>query len=98
MLFDPPHAWGVGGIDGPIRAAVNVTNDLLDGNERSRGTITIDITGHGLGKLLVLLVTGQARKEMPASVQRLEQRLEGFEHRAGVSPPKRHPAPHPPSS
>jgi carbon monoxide dehydrogenase subunit G len=80
--IDPPHAWGVRGVDGPIRAAVNVTVDPLDSNERSRVTITIDFTGHGIGKLLVPLVVRQARKEVPANMQRLKQRLEDSEHRA----------------
>jgi hypothetical protein len=33
---------------------------------RSRLTITVDFTGHGIGKLLVpLMVRPEARKEMP---------------------------------
>jgi hypothetical protein len=44
---------------------------------RSRLTITVDFTGHGIGKLLVpLVVRGQARKEMPANLHRLKRRLE----------------------
>jgi hypothetical protein len=34
-------------------------------------------TGHGIGKLLVpLVVRPRARKEMPANLERLKQRLE----------------------
>lgn len=77
--IDPPTAWGVRGVDGPIRAAVNVTVDPLDGNERSRVSVTIDFTGHGIGKLLVPFVVRQARKEMPANLRRLKRRLEGLE-------------------
>jgi hypothetical protein len=78
---DPPHRWGVRGIDGPIRAAVDVIVEPLEDDERSRVTITIDFTGYGIGKLLVpLLVRPQARREMPANVQRLKARLEAIDH------------------
>ena len=78
---DPPHSWGVRGIDGPIRAAVDVTVEPLENDRRSRVTITIDFTGYGIGKLLVpLLVRPQARREMPANVQRLKERLESLDH------------------
>jgi hypothetical protein len=81
---EPPHSWGVRGIDGPIRAAVDVTVEPLDDDQRSRLTITIDFTGHGIGKLLVpLLVRPMARKEMGANVQRLKDRLEVTDEGAG---------------
>jgi hypothetical protein len=75
--LDPPRAWGVHGIDGPIRAIVNVTVEPRNGNPRSRVTIALDFEGHGIGKLLVpLVVRRQARNEMPANIQRLKERLE----------------------
>ncbi len=75
--FDPPTSWGVRGIDGPIRAAVDVAVDPLDANRRSRLTITVDFEGHGIGRLLVpLVVRRQARKEMPANCRKLKERLE----------------------
>ena len=78
---DPPHNWGVRGIDGPVRAAVDVTVEPLDDDERSTVTITIDFTGYGIGKLLVpFLVRPQARREMPANVKRLKERLESLNH------------------
>lgn len=40
-------------------------------------TITIDFTGHGIGKLIVpLVIRPQAAKEMTTNMQRLKQRLE----------------------
>ena len=37
----------------------------------------MDFTGHGIGKVLVpLLVRRQARKEMPANIARLKERIE----------------------
>jgi hypothetical protein len=75
--LDPPRTWGVRGIDGPIRAAVDVTVDPLDEDRRSRVTIAIDFRGHGIGKLLVALVVRRdAAKEMPGNLRRLKQRLE----------------------
>ena len=74
---EPPASWAVHGIDGPIRAAVDVTVEPLSGSARSRVTIALDFKGHGIGKLLVpLVVRRQARGEMPANLKRLKQRLE----------------------
>jgi uncharacterized protein YndB with AHSA1/START domain len=73
---EPPHTWGVQGIDGPIRAIVDVTVEPLT-TDHSRLTITVDFTGHGIGKLLVpLIVRRQARAEMPANLAALKQRME----------------------
>ena len=75
--IDPPTGWAVHGIDGPIRAIVNVTVEPLNGSARSRVTIELDFEGHGIGKLLVpLVVRRQARNEMPENCRRLKQRLE----------------------
>ena len=75
--IDPPRTWGVHGIDGPLRAVVNVTVDPLDSGYRSRVTIAVDFEGHGIGKVLVpLAVRPQARKEMPRNLATLKQRLE----------------------
>lgn len=75
--LDPPRTWGVRGIDGPIRAIVDVTVEPLEDGRRSGLTITLDFTGRGIGKLLVpLVVRRQAKKEMPTNLQRLKQRLE----------------------
>jgi hypothetical protein len=74
--IDPPRTWGVRGIDGPIRAAVEVQVEPVTGS-RSRLTISVDLTGHGIGKILVpLMVRPQARKEMPANMAALKHRME----------------------
>jgi hypothetical protein len=76
--IDAPRTWGVRGIDGPIRAIVNVTVDLLEQGRRSRVTIELDFDGHGIGRLLVpLVVRRQARREMPGNLRSLKERLEG---------------------
>lgn len=74
--IDPPKTWGVRGLDGPIRAAVDVLVEPVT-ESRSRLTITVDFTGHGIGKVLVpLVVRPEARKEMPDNLAALKQRLE----------------------
>ena len=74
--INPPKTWGVRGVDGPIRATVDLTVEQVTA-QRSRLTIAVDFTGHGIGKLLVpLLVRPEARKEMPTNLATLKQRLE----------------------
>ncbi len=77
VRFDPPHHWGVRGVDGPIRALVDLTVEPRS-KTSARLTITLDFEGYGIGRLLVpLLVRGEARREMPVNVATLKQRLEG---------------------
>ena len=74
--IDPPKTWGVRGIDGPIRAAVDVLVEPMTGS-RSRLTISVDFTGYGIGKILVpLMVRREARKEMPANMAALKHKME----------------------
>lgn len=74
--LDPPKTWGVRGIDGPIRATVDLEVEPLTANS-SRLTIAVDFEGRGLGRMLVpLLVRRQAHKEMPANLAKLKQLLE----------------------
>jgi hypothetical protein len=55
---------------------VDVTVEPLT-DSRSRLTIAVDFEGHGIGKVLVpLVVRREARKEMPANLAALKQRLE----------------------
>jgi hypothetical protein len=73
---DPPRHWQVRGIDGPIRAQVDVTVETLT-EDRSRLTIAVDFDGHGIGKVLVpLVVRREARIEMPANIATLKHRVE----------------------
>ena len=74
--LDPPKTWGIKGVDGPIRARVDVMVEPL-ADSRSRLTITIDFEGHGVGRILVpLIVVPEARKEMPVNLAKLRQQLE----------------------
>ena len=74
--IDPPKTWGVRGIDGPIRAAVDVLVEPVT-DSRSRLTISVDFTGRGIGKILVpLMVRREARKEMPENIAALKRLIE----------------------
>jgi uncharacterized protein YndB with AHSA1/START domain len=77
VRFDPPHRWGVRGVDGPIRAIVDVTLEPRS-DTSTHLTIDLEFEGHGIGRVLVpLLVRREARREMPVNVTTLKQRLEG---------------------
>ena len=74
--IDPPRTWRMRGIDGPVRADVEVDVEPL-ARDRCRLTVSVDFAGHGIGKLLVpLVVRAQARREMPANLAALRARLE----------------------
>jgi uncharacterized protein YndB with AHSA1/START domain len=76
IRFEPPHRWGVRGVDGPIRALVDVTVEPRS-DARSLITIAVDFEGHGIGRLLVpLVVRREAQREMPVNVATLKQRIE----------------------
>ncbi|MFI6036198.1 SRPBCC family protein [Streptomyces sp. NPDC051315] len=75
--YDPPHAWGMQGIDGPIRPHVHGEITPLDDGRRSRVTLEVDVEGKGMGKVLLpLVVRPQMRKELPDNERRLKERLE----------------------
>lgn len=74
--YEPPHRWAINGIDGPIRAQVEVTVQALS-EARSRVTIGVEFAGHGVGALLVpLVIRRQARREMPTNMAVLRARLQ----------------------
>ena len=74
--IDPPRTWGVRGTDGPIRATVDVLVEPVT-DSRSTLTISVDFTGHGIGKILVpLMVRREARKEMPDNIAALKRLIE----------------------
>ncbi len=76
VRFDPPHQWGVRGVDGPIRAIVDVTVEPRS-DTSAQLTIALEFEGRGIGRLLVpLIVQRQAQREMPVDLATLKQRLE----------------------
>ena len=76
VQVDPPRTWRVQGLDGPIRAVVDVLVEPV-ADSRSRLSISVDFAGHGIGKVLVpLVIRREARKEMPANMAALKDRME----------------------
>jgi uncharacterized membrane protein len=73
---EPPTAFGFKGLDGSIRVVGHGAVEGLDDGSRSRVTINLEFEGHGMGKLMLPMVRGQARKQVPVDQQRLKERLE----------------------
>jgi hypothetical protein len=68
--IDPPRTWGVQGTDGPIRATVGVLVESVT-DSRSRLTISVDFTGHGIGKILVpLMIPARHARKCPKTWSR----------------------------
>ncbi len=57
----PPRAWAIRGVDGPVRAGVNVTAGPVGNGQGSHVTIRPGFHGHGIGKVLLPVVVRQAR-------------------------------------
>jgi uncharacterized protein YndB with AHSA1/START domain len=75
--LSPPRTWRVRGLDGPIRGDVEGTVEPFGDGDRSRATISLDLKGHGIGKLLLpLIVRRQAEAEMPRNMESLKTNLE----------------------
>lgn len=75
--LSPPRRWSVRGIDGPVRANVDVEVQPLADGARSRLTISLQFAGQGVGKVIVpLFVRPSAAKEAASSCRNLKQQLE----------------------
>ena len=75
--LNPPETWTVHGGGGPLTAIAKVTIEPLDAGQRSRVTMSLDFSAHGIGRLLVpLVVRRQARRQLPRNQQRLKEVLE----------------------
>lgn len=73
---EPPHRFAFRGVAGPIRPEATGTIEALDGGSRSRMTLELTITGHGIGRVFAPLARKQARKALPDAHRRLKERLE----------------------
>jgi uncharacterized protein YndB with AHSA1/START domain len=75
--LNPPRAWMVRSVGGPLTAIARGTIEPLGEGERSLVTIALEFEGHGIGKLLVpLVVRRQARRQLPKNEQKLKELLE----------------------
>ena len=73
---EAPRGFAFRGTGGPIRVVGKGTVEPVGDGSRSRVTINLDFTGHGVGKLLVPMARSQARKQVPKDHERLKERLE----------------------
>jgi uncharacterized membrane protein len=77
---NPPRQSSFRVLDGPIRADGTISIAPIGDGSRSRLTITIDFTGHGLaGKVLLPVAKAQARKLIPKDQARLKELLESHD-------------------
>jgi uncharacterized protein YndB with AHSA1/START domain len=74
--LNPPRSWTVRGVGGPLVAIAKGMIEPLDYGERSRLTIALDFEAHGPRRLLLPLVSRQARKQLPTNERRLKEILE----------------------
>jgi hypothetical protein len=72
----PPCRWAAIGVDGPIRAHATVSVEPLENGTRSRVTFTLDLSGPGIGRLMLPQVRWMAAKAAPKSHRRLKELLE----------------------
>ena len=73
---EPGKVFAFRGVDGPVRVIGRVTLEALDAGERTRLSLELDFTGHGIGALIAPIARSHARKEVPQSQKRLKERLE----------------------
>jgi uncharacterized membrane protein len=74
---DPPRQSSFRVLDGPVRAVGTVSVEPVGDGSRSRLTIAVDFSGHGLaGKVLLPVAKSQARKQIPKDQARLKELLE----------------------
>ncbi|RZS68345.1 polyketide cyclase/dehydrase/lipid transport protein [Agromyces ramosus] len=71
---EPGSRWAVEGIDGPVRAHVDISFVPTDGGTHVDYRVWFE--GRGIGKLIRMMATHGAGAEMPASLALLKQRLE----------------------
>jgi len=74
---DPSLRLAFRGVDGPVRPQGRLTLEPIDGGTHTRYSAQLDFEGHGLGVAIAPLVRRDARKQLPDSLQRLKQKLEG---------------------
>ena len=75
--LNSPRTWSVRAVGGPVTATARGAIEPLEARDRSHLTISLDIEGHGIGRLLVpLVIRRQAHKQLPKNLEMLKERLE----------------------
>jgi hypothetical protein len=80
---DPPRIFAFRVLAGPVRPVGRGEVVAVADGSRSRMTITLDLEGHGVGRLLLPLVRSQTRKQLVQDGLRLKQQLESAAPEAG---------------
>ena len=73
---DVPSTSAWRGIDGPVRADGSLTVEPIGDGARSRLSLELTLTGHGIGVLLAPMARMQAAKQVPKSHAKLKEILE----------------------
>jgi len=74
--ISPPRSWVLRGVDGLLRATVDVRVDPRHDGQHSDITISVSFTGHGIGRLLLPMAVWMARRRARQNCRKLRQRLE----------------------
>jgi uncharacterized protein YndB with AHSA1/START domain len=75
--YEPDRRYGVRGLDGPVRAQVTMGLTTAADGTGTHLEYSIGFEGHGIGTLIAVLARNGARKEAPATLERLKRQLEG---------------------
>jgi hypothetical protein len=75
--LNPPRQFTNRGVSGPLAGIARCTVEPLDGGQRSRLTIALDIEARGLGTLLLPLARSRARKTLPKQLKKMKTILDG---------------------
>jgi uncharacterized protein YndB with AHSA1/START domain len=75
--YEPDRRYGVRGLDGPVQAHVTMGLTTAADGSGTHLEYGIGFEGHGIGKLIAVVARTGARKELPATLERLKRRLEG---------------------
>lgn len=73
--FDPPSTLGFRGLDGPVRT--EGSQRVEPSGEGSRVSFEMEMSGHGIGKLMLPLARKQAQRGVVESHEKLKRILEG---------------------
>lgn len=75
--LDPPRQFTNRGVSGPLAGIARCTVQPLDGGQRSRLTIALDIEAVGFGRLLLPVARARARKTLPGQLKKIKEILDG---------------------
>jgi hypothetical protein len=74
--LNPPRRFTNRGVTGGLAGIATVTVEPLDAGRRSHVTISLEIQGRGLAKLMLPLARPQSRKVLPRNLMNLKVVLE----------------------